>query len=485
MMQLKVHGFIIIVLMCCIVALAGRKARASDPSLGRYSDDPSNVLWFIQISDAHIDTTFSASEELKLEWSLTQAVDVIDPLFVTLTGDITDSTNGVIYGFGPYNEEWEKYRNIVDSADMTADFCYDLPGNHDAYGDENASYYLEWSVQGSTQDTTQPHWRFDLPFGSYHFVGVATPCNDWLQWPFDNTEISDDEVAELQANLEANADSTLTIAMGHHEYEIAAGGGDLDELFAAYGVPYYIHGHKHDYRAKVSTNGIVVQRIDSLGQSEGNNFCVHALDNNCISHSCVKATDAWPMVVITAPVDARLDNDDNVENPYARSVPTTCTEAPVRALVFDSVFIGTVTYWWDTGAAGPMYESDEIPAQFAGTFDATPFSPGVHTLNIEAIGSSTRDYTIQVLFEDRPCDVSEDPHPDDDMEDAAEDVAEEAEEDFEAEPETPPETQPDAMQDPSTPDVDVDAGHDAEEETDDFDIGGEISGGGCSCKVSR
>jgi len=477
-----------------LILLSARSAPASDPSLARYTDDPSRIFWFIQISDLHVHNILAAGAEEKLTWVLTTATGIVDPFFIVATGDLTDSTLATLpyYGFGPIPEEWDLYRSIVDGAGMTADFYYDVIGNHDAYGDDGASYYLSRSVQGSTQNTTQPDWRLDLPFGSYHFVAVATTCNDWAQWPFDRMEITDAEYNELNDNLSANTDSRLTIGAAHHDYIRAKNGTDVingarvEELFTTYRVPYFIHGHEHDLQTRLSDGGVIIQRIDSLGQSDGYNFCVHAVDSDAISFACSSANSAWPLAVITAPVDARLSGDNSVNNPYAPTVPTTCAEAPLRALVFDAVPVVSVTFWWDSGAAGGLTASTTIPSQWTGTFDSTALSPGVHTLGLEVIGSETRDFEIQVVFEDRTCDLTPDT-PDEDMEETAEAVEEpSAEETVQqeevAEVTQDPEAQPDARPD-TAPDTAVDA-IDGDAAADDVDeTEGEVAESGCGCRT--
>jgi hypothetical protein len=460
-----------------LLTLPSKPADASDPSRARYTDDPSRVFWFLHISDTHIDSPYYESEELKLEWSLTTGVDVVGPWFVAVTGDLTDASYGLIPGAGQQEDEWREYRRIVDAAGMMNDFYYDMPGNHDAFFDGELTWFLDWSLQGFTRHTTQPDWMIDLPFGCYHFVSIATPDNDGLVDPLDTPEVTDWEYNEVLASLDAFSHCNLTIAMGHHEYETADGGDAVDALLAAYNVPYYIHGHKHDYRAKVSTRGVVIQRIDALGKSDQNNFCVHAVDADCISHTCVSSDDPWPLAVITAPVDARLDNDDDVNNPYALSVPTSCEAAPLRVLVFDAIPVSTVTYWFDTPEAGPLTQSSSIPEQWTGTFDARSFSPGVQTLHVEVIGTRTRDFAAQILFEDRACDLAPPP-----MDEDAPEIPDVAEEVPEADVSEDVAEGPDGESDVAQPDVTVDFEEEDAEEEDDGGIG-DLYGGGCSCTI--
>jgi len=486
-----------------LLALRASPAGASDPSRARYTTDPTKVFWFMQLTDTHIDSAIWTSAEARLQWALTTGVNSIDPSFVVVTGDITDSTTGYIYGLGPHAAEWTEYRGIVNGAGMTADFYYDIPGNHDAYGDASLSYYLANSVQGAALHTTQPAWSLAFPFGTYYFLGVATPANDGLQWPWDNVKISTAEYNELSANLAAHTTSNLTFALGHHDYLGADGGASVDDLFELHRVPYYLHGHSHDYNARKSGGNVIIQRVNSIGQDATNNICVWAVDNDAVSHRCVDNGSAWPLAVITAPVDARLDDSDDVPNPYAPSVPVTCASAPLRVLAFDGdAIVATVSYWFDTGLTGALAPTPGEQAQWTGRFDARGIAPGIHTLTVEVIGSATRDFEAQILFENRACDLPADP-----ADDAGPEAVDAAEAVETAEGEPVAETLPDgdedsaadtlpepvddvptdtiAEQDTAAPDPVVDGtSEETEGEGSQGDVfTGDLGGGACACSV--
>jgi hypothetical protein len=451
-------------LLASACMLAG-PAAASDPSLARYSEDPTSIFWFVQISDTHIDNLASAHEETSLEWALGTAASVVQPLFIVNTGDLVDHSDGLCYWCGVQEAEWSLYRDIVDSAGMTKEFYFDIIGNHDAYADTDAFHYLTRSVQGLAQSTTQPQWRFDLPFGSYHFFSVATTCNDWQGWPQDNDIVTAEEYEEVLANLEANADANLSIGFGHHDYFSylsPANAEQMDRLFLAYGVPFYIHGHEHEYGARVSDLGVVRVMGSALGKKDEDNYCLWAVDSDAISHRCVSALDPWPLVVVTAPVDVMLGVGDDLINPYAPPVPLDMTEAPIRVLVFDIEPVSTVTFTWDTGATGSFTESDENHAQWLATFDSTEFSEGVHDLTVGAAGSSEKFFTIQVALGHAPV----------------------AEEEPEQSPEIMPEPVPDGEAVPEAADADA-TGDRSEDGADLPEVNGPAKplGGGCSCSA--
>lgn len=366
-----------------------------------YTADRSRLFWFVQLSDTHVDSLFPGNDQ-RMTWAVQDGIGTVDPDFVIVTGDLTDSTNGLIYGFGPYQDEWTKYRGYLDGQSFGADFLYDAPGNHDAYNDAELSLYLANSNWGSTHGTTQPHWVADYEFGQYLFFGLATTANDGRQWPSDNSRLTDAELSEFEATLAADGDDAeLIFLFAHHDYAGVENNDRMLEIARPYGVQYYIHGHEHDHGTRYdSSEEILRYQIASVGQSNGGNFGIWAVDGNAVSVSVWDARDAWPAIVVTAPVDNQLNG---VANPYAPPVPRAWTEAPIRALVFDSEVVNSVTFRWDDDEPQPMTQQTDPAEQWTAVFDATTLSAGEHSLTVEAVGSTTHSVTIEVIIdEDAP-----------------------------------------------------------------------------------
>lgn len=457
-----------------MVLAAPGTARAGNPEMARYSDDPDRTFWFMMITDSHIDTFLAANEEDHLRFAVGEAFDTIMPWFVVLTGDVTDHTDGVNYFTSDNTDEWLLYRNIVDAAGMDETILYDLPGNHDFYGNEG-EFYLAHSIQGQTQDTTQPQWVLDLPFGKYHFISLATPHNDSppQPWPMDNVRFSDEEVAEVEYDLLVHTDANLTLSFGHHDLEAAANADAMRTVLQDYGVVHYGHGHEHDVGYREGS-GIIRYRLGTLGQGDTDNIGVWAVDNDAVSIAQMDVTSAWPMVVITAPVDSRLGD---VENPYAPTVPATCTEAPVRVLGFDATGITEIYFTIDDGALEDLTANPATTGQYLGSFDATDLAVGEHTLQVHVEGTAGwRQFSSQFVLEDRECDleptvVEPDPEP-------VPEVAEHTPEMVEP----VPETGEDATTDTSAPDVEEDVTMDTEEDPSEEWVseGGSVAACGCS-----
>ncbi len=380
--------------------------------LPSYILDGSNVIWFVQITDTHVDSDALKYYKEYLPWVLNEAVPLINPSFVVVTGDLTDSTKPAIpyYGSGPHEYEWLKYKEIYTNALMTPSFYYDCPGNHDAYGDGQLAYYLKYSMQGSFTNSTQASWYIDNGKGIYHFFYAATTANDGKQWPSDNQELTDDELIQIDRFLKENPNASMRIAFAHHDYEKE----DVKNkerflvLLKQYGIPFFGHGHEHDIGFRKGDGNIIKFRLDSLGQSEGNNVAIWAIDNYNVTIKVFKAMAAFPAAVITAPADVVLDDPKNkVENPYVPPVSVYCKNAPVRALVFSKANNPDVTFRIDNGKETAMTKRKKNPYQYRGYFDATALGTGLHTITVIVKSDITRETKNEFYISDIPCELGE------------------------------------------------------------------------------
>ena len=160
--------FIVLLFLCTPLS-------AGNPHSAYYCSDTDKVLWFIHASDTHIGTSGS-TDSTNLQWLVTTAKTVINPSFIVVSGDLTDSTNGNLFGFpnGPYQAEWDQYKSILDP-NVDCDFYFDIPGNHDAYNDKYFAYYLANSIQGrATLAARRPRGRGRSAPGDYTTFSGST-----------------------------------------------------------------------------------------------------------------------------------------------------------------------------------------------------------------------------------------------------------------------------------------------------------------------
>lgn len=422
--------------------------RASDPYSAHYSTDNDKIFWFILVSDVHIGAADYPGSE-NLTWMVTEAKDVINPSFIVVAGDLTDSTNWSDSGYpdGPYVEEWEEYHNIVDSMDQ--DFYYDIPGNHDHFGDQNFDYYLNYSIQGAATGQTQFSWTKTFPFGTYHFLGVNTCGNDGAAFSVlpptygENAGLDDSELAFIEDELETNKNADLTMIFGHHlivkrstewtedptfedvmeEMTMTAlsyGADDFIALMDDYNPLMYGYGHSHVYReeffSKDMAEGVLYLNVASLSKSDENNYNIVAIDCNGISTVSPKV-GTWPAVIITAPLDRHLGM---AHNPYTSAVTDLSGDStPIRALVFDKEPVTRVEYtmykilerlgeFVESGVGimvgevvqrlGVWHSMTQVNAYLWEADCANPLAGGDYSIMVRATGSSTQTDTIPTAF---------------------------------------------------------------------------------------
>jgi hypothetical protein len=382
---------------------------AGNPYAAYYSTDTDKILWFIHASDPHIGTS-GTTDSSNLQWLVGQARQVIGPSFIVVSGDLTYSTNGNLFGYpnGPYQAEWDQYKNILSANGVDASFYFDLPGNHDAYNDKYFSYYLANSVQGRATHRTQASWTRSLPMNTYHFLGVNTADNTGkpfsLVWPYgDYAGLDSSELDFISSELNANAGAALTLVFGHHplvptgdstDTYLFYGKDEFVSLMNNHGASLYGYGHTHasseQFFSQNMTSGIFYFNVSSLGKDSPNQYTVTAIDCNGIA-SVTQNVNTWPVVLITAPMNRRLGG---TVNPYAYTV-TNSASNPIRALVFDPTSVSQVQFRVNGGAWQPMTVVSGNPRLWQGNWNSSSLSEGEYTLEVQAAtGSGVRSDTI-------------------------------------------------------------------------------------------
>lgn len=386
-------------------------ARSGDPHSAYYSPHNDRIFWYIHVSDIHIGAKGTQDSE-NLRWIVNDAKNIINPTFIVASGDLTDSTNGNALGYpdGPYQEEWDEYRDILGPAGIDASFYYDIPGNHEAYNDESFSYYLRNSVQGRATGQNQISWTREFGFGRYHFLGVNTAGNTGepfkISFPWgDPAGLDENELTFIHDKLEEHRDADLTFIFGHHPLTdpgypdtndtwLFYGQEQLVSYLDSYGVSLYGYGHTHrfeenifsgnDYTGFMQGDGVYYFNIASLGKSSENQYSIIAVDCNGIS-IVTQNIDTWPVVMITAPLNKNFGEDTN---PYVYDVPKLKTN-PVRALVFDPNTLTGVYYRID--GSEDRHLMNPVPGSpylWEAVWDASFLAEGRHTIEVQAASAS-------------------------------------------------------------------------------------------------
>jgi hypothetical protein len=408
-MKAELFNRIIRIGIFCILLFPVSAAGQNGRTYYHYSE--SKLFWFMLISDTHVGVSGEVQDTNFLAWATREGKDIINPQFIVNSGDLTDSTDGGIIPIGgPYVDEWETYQHILNVSGMTPSFYYDVPGNHDAYGDANFSFYKAYSIQGSANNATQHAWTTNLDHGKYLFIGVCTPGNDGASfsiWPWDNfgdhAGLDASELNFIENNLAAHPDAELTLIFGHHPFEaepsdwtetaLTYGLGSLLNLIDVYGVSLYGYGHTHQYKEDVYfqdlSNGIFYVNTDSLGKSNANHYTVMAIDGNGMSLTPADH-DQWPVVLITAPMDRCLGE---CPNSFAYEIPRGHAN-PVRALVFDKNPITAVQFRIDGSTTWQDMQRVDGGPVWQGFWDTTTTAVGTHTIEVWASGTAADSDTV-------------------------------------------------------------------------------------------
>jgi hypothetical protein len=139
-------------------------------------------------------------------------------------------------------------------------------------------------------------------------------------------------------------------------------------------------------------DGLYYYNVASLSKDSGTGYSLVAVDNNGVS-SITNAVNAWPLVLITAPVDKSIGG---AVNPYAYTVPAASTNF-VRALVFDAGAISQVRFRIDSGTnwvlMSPVAAGSHV---WQGSWNASALSAGSHTIEVQAAGTTTVSDSITV-----------------------------------------------------------------------------------------
>ncbi len=387
------------------IGLLGTLAQAAGPSSAHLARGTQGVFWFMHISDLHTSCEWNPTDEMKnQEFALGEAVQVIKPWFVVATGDLVDASPGGIPTMGQSQAEWDQYKQSYTNAGMTPDFYFDLPGNHDGYGDIDFPHYLANSLQGSTNHDTYVSWSVDTPVGSYLFFGLDSagvgsgPISE-------NPQFLPGQISAMQDGLAQNPDAQLVFVLAHHRISQPANSSQVIDVLKGLGGGFYIHGHVHEYDEYTDGDpGIVVNEVNSLGQTEANNVAVGVVDHNAFVYRATGSKDPWPMVMITAPVSTTLRNGE--ANPYAYAVCKDRTDNPVRALVFGAGDTTAVRLQIGTLPVVAMNSAGQPPNLWAADVDTTALPAGPQKVTVSAtVDGKEGSHTITAQFVDGPCDA--------------------------------------------------------------------------------
>jgi len=135
---------------------------------------PDNLFYFIQVSDIHISKKYTNGAQGHFYYFLKKMIPVIDPNFLFITGDMTDSQE--TFYVGTVEDDWKMYRKIIENTGIAnknnGAFLWDLRGNHDCFlvpeWTSSYNYYKDYSKT----KTRGFAFNYETPSGSYSFTGL-------------------------------------------------------------------------------------------------------------------------------------------------------------------------------------------------------------------------------------------------------------------------------------------------------------------------
>ena len=373
--------------------------------------DSNDILWFVHISDLHININPLSENREKLSQLIDLTDNVIKPAFVVATGDLTDNCSpcdlreancwSEFNGTGSCDLlsetlEWITYRDLIDSSSTFSSKYFDIPGNHDHYDDRNWDGYKNYARRGNENpnETGQFYWNN----GKYGFLSLNT-CDQEASHAFDNvaqynaSDFPNLDTTELTWLLGAlnmfrsDSENKLTFLFGHHSINTSGeqnslyglpglyddiyiyptwtypfspvipanrGATELFGLMNTKQVSVYAYGHTHENRQTWQVDLPGNTRSSTLlvntGALKDGYYRIFSIDNGGVSTRYANVNDSRPVVLITSPVDRDLGGLR--QNLYAKSIPNAANNK-IRALVFSRLPSPVVRYYID-GKEGQM-----------------------------------------------------------------------------------------------------------------------------------
>lgn len=495
-------------LLLGVLAWCG-SAHAGGPSSRQYAPDTEGIFWFLHVSDLHFDTGASTPGK-NLEYVLGPATQVFQPAMVFASGDLVNGTVMGIPTSGQDQAEWDLYEQSVAKMNVSPAFYFDMPGNHDGYGDDGLTHFLSSSVQGKATGTLFSDATFTTPLGEYYFAAMNS--SGTYDKPFTYGQAEFTNVEDLVAGLDAHKSAQLVFVFAHHhlvphgacdaQTQLGVGGpdnppsneGEVIPLLEQSGA-FYLHGHVHQFKESMQGNVPTYQigrlgsepkvdrsSVDAYDQTKfQSNIGVGIVDHNAFIYRTTDTTDPWPFVAITAPVDVNLQGggwpagtETGVDypgdyldygaqkNPWAYDVCGPNKANPVRALVLSDKPVTKVSVTLDDAGLGELKAATDPKGIYATTIDTSTVKVGLHWLSVTAeAGGLVRTDSIQVNITEGPCAP---------MGDAGVD----------AEPEAGQDAAKEASAEAA---VEAAAGQDAGEDAEATPPDESASDGGCGCSV--
>ncbi|XP_071056743.1 transmembrane protein 62-like isoform X2 [Onthophagus taurus] len=354
------------------------------------TDTASNLIWFLQITDIHISVFRDPFRITELKEFCDQTIDIIKPVVVLASGDLTDAKTKDNIGSKQIKQEWEYYKNVLKECNIEHKTVWlDIRGNHDNFNvvnfESKENFFPNFSIQGRKHSRSYMYQikRHDQ---IYSFIGVDACLEPGPKRPFNFVGMLENDEVTLIHKLIKRVKSTgsnHTVWFGHFPTSCIVTDGDqtirdiigeLDQSIV------YVCGHLHTLGGLVP-NMYTLQREGylelELGDWKDNRrFRLMAIDHGTFSFVDVNHRD-WPIILVTNPKHEQFMLVGRDE------AGVILNSSHIRVLVFSLGKIETVKiridseHWRECRNVdrGPLYVIEWSPEMY--TF-------GMHTLEVFA-----------------------------------------------------------------------------------------------------
>ncbi|XP_044521032.1 transmembrane protein 62 isoform X2 [Gracilinanus agilis] len=361
-------------------------------------DKNTGILWGLQISDLHISKYFDRGRVTDLEKFCSETVDIIRPVIVLVTGDLTDSLKRDHLGTMQHEAEWQAYQNVLKKTRVTEKTKWlDIRGNHDSFNipdlESIQNYYRRYSALRRHGQMLYTH---KTPFGNYSFIYVDATLNPGPKKPFNFIGIlNKKQMKELTFLSWKSRHSNHTIWFGHYPTStIISTSPGIRILMSS--ATAYMCGHLHllgglmpVLHARHPKGTLELE----LGDWKKNRrYRIFAFDHDLFSFADL-IFDKWPVVLITNPKSFRYSSSKH--EPLEKLLSST----HIRILTFspssimsvevkiNEVYLGNAVH-----LSGPIYILK---------WDPEKYNKGTHKINVTVkdsngrIGSTEHQFSIK------------------------------------------------------------------------------------------
>ncbi|XP_026463910.1 transmembrane protein 62-like isoform X2 [Ctenocephalides felis] len=369
-------------------------------------DSADHLIWFLQISDIHISIFHDPSRISELREFCHKTVDIIKPIVVLASGDLTDAKSKNNMGSRQFEKEWEYYRNILEETKVLSKTKWlDIRGNHDNFNiagvDSKQNYYYNYSVQGRIHKRSYLH-QISLGNEKYSFIALDASLTPGPRRPFNFVGMITKAESEYAIKLAEEARASggnYTIWFGHYPTSciIAPGGvSSVRSLIGRYTESMaYLCGHLHRMGGLVPTMH-TIQKSGFLELELGDWKDNRMIRLMAIDHGLFSFIDAphgrWPLILITNPKHALYA----MPKREAAASEQSALSTHIRLLAFS---IGKITHVKVRINEQPWTKAKNVKGPlFVSKWNAENYKKGLHHIHVEVEDEDGRIQTISQPF---------------------------------------------------------------------------------------